>query len=176
MADRSQSTVAILEQSTVAILEQSETPLILNQSTVAILEQSTVAILESTKPLPDDFGHGTMVAGLVHLVAPAARIMPLKAFHADGDSNLSDVVRAIYYAVDHNARVINMSFASTSPSESLADALEYARSHGVICVAAAGNDGKKEQVFPPGSAGTIRAGSTTPAHATSTFTTTAQNS
>lgn len=39
------------------------------------------------------FGHGTMVAGIVHLVAPTAHIMPLKAFHADGTEYLSDVPR-----------------------------------------------------------------------------------
>ena len=31
-----------------------------------------------------DFGHGTMVAGIIHLVAPTAKILPLKAFRADG--------------------------------------------------------------------------------------------
>ena len=63
--------------------------------------------------LPAAFGHGTMVAGIVHLVAPTAQIMPLKAFTADGTSRTFDIVRAIYYAVDHGARVINMSFSAT---------------------------------------------------------------
>ncbi len=159
MPDLQQSTVAILEQSTVAILE-SKRAVQLNQSTVAILEQSTVAILES-KPLPSDFGHGTMVAGLIHFVAPGVRIMPLKAFQADGTSNLSDIVRAIYYAVDHQARVINMSFSAKTPSPALSDALQYAWAHGVICVASAGNDGKEMKVYPAGSYGTIGVGSTT---------------
>ena len=54
----------------------------LSQSTVAIFDQSTVAILDT--PLPAPFGHGTIVAGLIHLVAPTAGILPLKAFNADG--------------------------------------------------------------------------------------------
>jgi subtilisin family serine protease len=157
--DLSQSTVAILEQSTVAILEQKNFPILLNQSTVAILEQSTVAILEGTK-LPSDFGHGTMVAGLIHLVAPGVRIMPLKAFSADGSSNISNIIAAIYYAVDHSAKVINMSFAATTPSAELATAVAYAKSHGVICVASAGNDGKNEMVYPAGLPGVIGVGST----------------
>ena len=52
-----------------------------------------------------------MVAGIVHLVAPTAKIMPLKAFHADGTSNLSDIIRAIYYAADHGVNVLSMSFS-----------------------------------------------------------------
>ena len=65
--------------------------------------------------LPHAFGHGTMVAGLVHVVAPTASIMPLKAFSADGSSNLFDIERAIYYAVDHGAKVINMRFSMDAP-------------------------------------------------------------
>ena len=83
-----QSTAAILDQSTAAILDGSRA-VVLNQSTAAILDDQTAAALEREGPLPAAFGHGTMVAGLIHLVAPEARIMPLKAFHADGSSRPS---------------------------------------------------------------------------------------
>jgi subtilisin family serine protease len=159
LADLDQSTVAILDQSTVAILDRKNTPVVLNQSTVAILDQSTVAILDPLK-LPSAFGHGTMVSGLIHLVAPGARIMPLKAFHADGTSNISDVIRAVYYAVDNGAKVINMSFSTTVTSSTLSSAIAYAASHGVICVASAGNDGQRELVYPAGLSGVIGVGST----------------
>jgi subtilisin family serine protease len=155
----SQSTVAILDQSTVAILDSKKYAMILNQSTVAILDQSTVAILDS-RQLPSDFGHGTMVAGLIHLVAPTARIMPLKAFHADGSADLADIVRAIYYAVDNHAKVINMSFSSLTQSPSITAAMKYAWSHNVICVASVGNSGKKVMVYPAGDAGVIGVAST----------------
>jgi subtilisin family serine protease len=168
LLDLSQSTVAILEQSTVAILEQKNSPAILNQSTVAILEQSTVAILEGAK-LPSDFGHGTMVSGLIHLVAPGAKIMPLKAFSADGSSQLSNIIQAVYYAADHGAKVINMSFAMTSPSTELTAAIAYARSKGVICVASAGNNGREEEVFPAVTEGVIGVGSTSFADVRSVF-------
>lgn len=111
-----------------------------NQSTAAILDQSTAAILD-TKNLPKAFGHGTMVAGIVHLAAPTAIIMPLKAFKGDGTANLSNILRAIYYATDHEANVINMSFSLTSPSDELGDAIQYANNNEVICVASAGNTG-----------------------------------
>lgn len=147
LGDVSQSTVAILDQSTVAILDSKNWPLVLNQSTVAILDQSTVAILDGNH-LPKDFGHGTMVSGLIHLVAPQAMIMPLKAFSADGTGMLSDVIRAIYYAADHGAAVINMSFSFSDPSPNLERAIQYAESKGVICVAAVGNSGRETTVYP----------------------------
>jgi subtilisin family serine protease len=111
-----------------------------SQSTAAILDQSTAAILDYNN-LPHAFGHGTMVAGVVHLAAPAAQILPLKAFSGDGTANLSDILRAIYYAADNGAQVINMSFTLTKSSTELANAIGYAESKGVICVAAAGNTG-----------------------------------
>jgi subtilisin family serine protease len=159
IADLSQSTVAILDQSTVAILDGVLAPVLLNQSTVAILDQSTVAILDGVA-LPSDFGHGTMVAGLVHLVAPTAQIMPLKAFAADGSADLANVVQAIYYAVDNGATVINMSFGSDNQSPSIKAAVQYALWKDVICVAAVGNDGLNEVEYPAGIRGVIGVGST----------------
>jgi len=43
----------------------------------------------------------------------------MKAFKADGTSELSDVIRAIYYAADNGAKVINMSFDTETPSPAL---------------------------------------------------------
>ena len=146
LADLEQSTAAILEQSTAAILEENQV-IVLNQSTAAILEQSTAAILEGLT-LPKSFGHGTLVAGLVHLTAPTASILPLKAFNASGASTTAAVVRAIYYAVDHGAKVINMSFSLADPSPELMKAINYATSHRVICVAASGNSGQETAVYP----------------------------
>lgn len=118
-----------------------DTVAMVSQSTAAILDQSTAAILDYQN-LPRAFGHGTMVAGLVHLAAPNAQIMPLKAFSADGTANLSDILRAVYYAADHGANIINMSFTLTASSSELANAIQYAAGKHVVCVAAAGNDGK----------------------------------
>ena len=98
--------------------------------------------------LPPFFGHGTMVAGLVRLAAPGATIMPLRVFDSSGSAHLFDVIRAIYYAVDHGADVINMSFSMPAHSIELQRAVQYARAHGVACVAAAGNEGERLQVYP----------------------------
>ena len=120
---------------------------VVNQSTIAILDQSTIAILD-TNPNYAAFGHGTMVMGVIHLVAPKATLLPLKAFSSNGTGYLSDILRAIYYAVANKANVINMSFDIPSSSTELASALSYANQSALICAASAGNDGKKEIVYP----------------------------
>jgi subtilisin family serine protease len=151
MADIDQSTDSILDQSTDSILDQ-KAALVLNQSTTAILDQSTDSILDRNRSrLPSAFGHGTMVAGLIHLVAPTAKLMPVKVFSSNGTSTLSNIVSGIRWAVDHGADVINMSFSSTQSSQELQSAIAYANSKGVICIASVGNDGKQNPpVFPAG--------------------------
>ena len=116
-------------------------PAQVNQSSAAILDQSSAAILDGNSQYKA-FGHGTMVMGIIHLVAPTAMLMPLKAFHSDGTASLSDILRAIYYGVQNNANVINMSFDTKTSSLELQTALDYANQHGVICAASSGNDGQ----------------------------------
>lgn len=153
-----QSTVAILSQSTVAILsDQTVQPL--NQSTVAILSEDQASALDPAD-LPPSFGHGTMVAGIVHRVAPQAYIMPLKAFDAYGNGNLFDIVRAIYFAVDNGASVIHMSFGLEVFSAELMRALSYAARNGVTAVASTGNTASESLVFPAGLGSTIGVAST----------------
>src|SRR5256712_6428406 len=166
-ADLGQSTASILDQSTASILDQ-QTILILNQSTASILDQSTASILD-TRQVPQEFGHGTMVAGIIHLVAPTALIMPLKAFKADGTSNLFDILRAIYYAVDHGAKVINMSFSTEQGSAAMGRAMNYAGSRGVICVSSVGNKGARLRVYPAAFDYVFGVGSTSNQDTRSTF-------
>src|SRR6266853_1746603 len=122
---------------------------IVNQQSAAILDQQSAAILDQN-PKYAAFGHGTMVMGVIHLVAPNAKLLPLKAFHSDGTGYLSDILHAIYYAVQNQpkANVINMSFDFTSYSAELASALNYASQSALICATSAGNDGQKEIVYP----------------------------
>jgi hypothetical protein len=141
---------------------------IVNQRTVAVLDQRTVAVLDGGPY--QAFGHGTMTAGIVHLVAPQAKIMPLKAFSANGTGYDSDILRAIYYAVNHGAKVMNMSFDFSSYSPELARAIQYSNSKGVISVASAGNDGQYETVYPGGLPGVIDVASTSNYDVQSSFT------
>src|SRR5947207_5650931 len=125
-------------------------PAQVNQSTAAVLDQSTAAVLDGngTPKKYAAFGHGTMVMGIIHLVAPTAQLMPLKAFHSDGTASLSDILRAIYYGAQNGANVINMSFDMKTSSVELQKALDYANKQNVICAASSGNDGTQEIVYP----------------------------
>jgi subtilisin family serine protease len=118
-----------------------------NQSTAAVLDQSTAAVLDGN-PEYAAFGHGTMVMGLIHLVAPQAKLLPLKAFHSDGTGFLSNILSAIYFAVRNQANVINMSFDLKIQSDELSKALDFANQQNVICSASVGNDGAMEIVYP----------------------------
>jgi subtilisin family serine protease len=153
--------------STAAVLDGGDGPFAVNVSTIAIIGPTAAALIDQTGDA--DFGHGTMTAGIVHLVAPTAKIMPLKAFGPDGTGYLSNIIRAIYYAQQNGSKVISMSFDFTSPSTELTSAIKYVSGKGVICVAAAGNDGVNETVYPAGVAGVMGVASTSNYDTRSTF-------
>ena len=129
-----------------SIDNQNAQPAVVQQSSAAILDQSSAAILDGSPFVA--FGHGTMVSGLVHLVAPSANILPLKAFSSDGTGNLSNIIAALYYAAQHNANVVNMSFDMSYSSPALSQAISYANKNGLVLVAAAGNESSSARVYP----------------------------
>ncbi len=93
--------------------------------------------------------HGTMIAGIIAArgnnkigvsgLTWRAKIMPLKALNDKGEGRISDVIRAIDYAVNNGADIINLSFVSFNYSEGLQEAIYRAHKAGVIIVAAATN-------------------------------------
>lgn len=108
-------------------------------------------------------GHGTAVAGIATQVAPMVQIMPVRALGTDGSGDISAVVQAIVWAVDHGANIINLSLGSNEASEALQSAVRYADEKGVAVVAAAGNAGNNELTYPAAyartSAGLLSVGS-----------------
>lgn len=97
----------------------------------------------------DDMGHGTHVAGIIAMspgngggvgLAYGTKIMALKAGQATGSFASSDIAKAVKYAYDNGADVINMSFGGAGKSFLVEDVLEDAFSECVL-VASAGNDG-----------------------------------
>ncbi len=106
----------------------------------------------------DDFGHGTAVAGIIAAagnnglgsagVAFHAKILSVKVVDAVGYAAYSTLAQGIRYAVDHGARVINISIAGDAPSSALQDAINYAWSSNVVIVAAAGNNGNETLMYP----------------------------
>lgn len=98
----------------------------------------------------DGFGHGTMVAGIIALVAPHAQIMPIRVLDDEGRSDAWTVARAIRYAVDQGAHVINMSFGVPRTISTIGHEITYARYHGIHMVAGAGNENTDDHVYYPG--------------------------
>ncbi|MCA9272779.1 MAG: S8 family serine peptidase [Phycisphaerales bacterium] len=92
--------------------------------------------------MPDEFvGHGTMISGMISLVAPDASIMPIVVLDSDGESTSWRVAKGIYYAIDRRVDVINLSLGTSIDTFVLLDAVDEARDHWITVVASAGNYG-----------------------------------
>jgi type VII secretion-associated serine protease mycosin len=115
--------------------------------------------------------HGTYIASLIAGhgsgtgrrsgvigIAPAAKVLSVRVIldntepgfgaFANESGNDNAIGNGIRYAVQHGAGVINMSLGSITPSQNLRAALAYATAHGVVLVAAAGNDGTQPGYTP----------------------------
>jgi len=116
----------------------------------------------------DDHGHGTRMSGIIAAhrdngagiagIAPAAMLLPVKVLDAGGSGAYSDVASGILYAVDHGARVLNLSLAGPVKSDLLQAAVDYATAHDALVVAAAGNEGSSLPDYPAACAGAVAVG------------------
>lgn len=98
----------------------------------------------------DDNGHGTFVASIaagsvtngdgIAGFGGDAQLLVVKAGTADGTFTDVDEAAAILYAVDHGARIINLSFGGAGTTSIERHAIQYAFDHGALVVAAAGNE------------------------------------
>lgn len=99
--------------------------------------------LDNNTDINDTQYHGTMVSGIIaDCTSSNVKVMPLKVNGESGSGKLSDVNRAIYYAIEHNADVINMSLSAVDSKHTLTildDAIAEAVSKGIVVVVAAGN-------------------------------------
>lgn len=99
----------------------------------------------------DQNGHGTHVAGIIGAranngtaiagMAPGVSILPVRVLDATGEGYDGDIASGITWAVDQGASVVNLSLGGPDPSFAVETAVNYAESHGVVVVTAAGNSG-----------------------------------
>jgi subtilisin family serine protease len=112
--------------------------------------------ISNSASFADDEGHGTHVAGIVvgagldvfssSLDQSKIQVMPLKFLDGQGAGATSNAVKAIYYAVNNGAKVINNSWGGPGYSAALLEALSYAYNQHVLIVSAAGNSTKNNDV------------------------------
>jgi subtilisin family serine protease len=98
----------------------------------------------------EGWGHGTMVAGILALVAPDAKILPIRVLDSEGRSDAFRVALGIRYAVDQGVDVLNMSFGV--PNQIYTIRREFRRGHelGIPSVSGAGNEASDDDPYFPG--------------------------
>ena len=121
--------------------------------------------VNNTAALRDDNGHGTAMCGIVVAegnnnlgvtgVAFNSRVLPVKVADANGLASVADVAAGIDYAIQQNAKVINLSMGTPIDSQVLRDAIDRALNAGVVVVAAAGNDPVHHEMFPAAHPGVV---------------------
>src|ERR671921_404963 len=117
--------------------------------------ERSVGLDEDGDGLKDELvGHGTHVAGIVDLVAPSAKIMPLRALDSEGRGNTFTIAKAISYAKRNGANVINLSLGSSHRSAMLQEVIKDAIESGVVVAAAAGNSNTTIPHYPAAGNGT----------------------
>ncbi|MGI5923595.1 MAG: S8 family peptidase [Lentisphaeria bacterium] len=100
-------------------------------------------------------GHATAVASLLvgqsaelPGIAPAASLLSIPVMSGEGAGSAFQVAEAIIAAVSAGADIISMSLGTYDDSAALRAAVAYAQEHGVVLIAAAGNDGLAQVTYP----------------------------
>jgi hypothetical protein len=96
----------------------------------------------------DDFGHGSHVAGLmmarkdndIRNPAPNLSLMVVRALDRSGKSNSIDLARALFYAADNGAEMVNCSWGGGPDTQALRDSFAMLRARGILVFSSAGND------------------------------------
>lgn len=97
----------------------------------------------------DITGHGTSIAGIISDINPKAELYSVRVLDSSNTAKLDRVIEGIYWCIDHDIDIINMSFGTKQRSTALEKAVNAAYDAGILLVSAAGNGGNEENVEYP---------------------------
>jgi subtilisin family serine protease len=150
------------------LIREPGSNMVQNQAYTCPFQKANKRWRTSNAVAQDDEGHGTHVAGTIAAVAgngagvagvaPGAKVLPVKVLDEDGSGSDSQVARGICFAVDHGAKVVNLSLGFDPAFSFLIssgvfdtdteDAISYAYSRGAAVIIAAGNESFPACDFP----------------------------
>jgi subtilisin family serine protease len=144
--------LSVLQQAAGVTIAVIDTGADVTVPSIAEKHPTTFNVVTGTPLVQDSVGHGTFVASLAGgaISDPAgmtglggdAQLMIVQANRGGTGFSDADEASAITWAVDHGARIVNLSLGGNQTSLVERSAIAYAISHGVLLVAAAGNDGQ----------------------------------
>ncbi len=116
-----------------------------------------VSFIEGINSYGDDNGHGTAMAGILTTnmqknnfsgTAPEIELYSVKVLNKDGIGNYSNVIKGIDWAIDNQINIITLSLGGYEYSQVLRDAIDKAIANNILVIAAAGNDGADNIMYP----------------------------
>ena len=143
----------------VAILDSGLLPQVNFGSTIA----GRYDAIEPGRTLGDSAGHGTQMAMIASgTVAPSGGtrgdgvpVVAIRAFDDNGYTSNYALMRALNYAIDEGARVLNMSWGTETRSQFIAESIAYAQNHGLVVVSSVGNEPTGRPVYPSAYPGVV---------------------
>ena len=175
--DQAYGSIAPTGSSTVAILD---TGIDASHPDLAGSVVAGTSVLDGSNGETDPNGHGTWMAGIVAAATnnglgvagvgyAGVRVMPVTVLRPDGTGQDSDIISGVVWATQHGANVILMAFSNPGYSPALQAAIDYAWSHGVVLVAATGNDSSTLPSYPAGDREVVGVSATDSSDALATF-------
>jgi hypothetical protein len=136
---------AVALQPTVAVIDTGAN---VRLPEIAAARPMTYDIRTRTRDVRDPNGHGTEVARIVVRESGGAKLIVIRAGSSSGAFSDANEAAAIRYAVDHGARIVNLSLGGPRTSTAERSAIRYAIAKGALVVAAAGDDYAARPEYP----------------------------
>lgn len=120
--------------------------------------------IQPTRTVDDQAGHGTQMALIASGAVPpggtsgsdsGVPVIAIRAFDDNGYTSSFTMMRAIDYAADNGAKVVNLSWGTETPSSFLESSMRDAQARGMVVVASAGNEPTGKPVYPASYPGVI---------------------